>query len=643
MTARTRRHSLLVVDDERQILESVQSLFRRSYDVITAGSGQAGLEVLAGTPPDLILTDQMMPDMPGDAFLKLALELAPDSVRLLFTGYADIEAVTRAVNHGKIFGYITKPWNTVELEALVGQAARHFELAEANRILTEELRQANRALEGKVVERTRAVEELEDYSECLLRSLGSGVLVIDMNGVVTSLNPKGTAILEFEAAHVLGKKFDALPALRPFAEELTRSLSLGRPGTYQEARLDGRDDQHRHLGYEVNPVVTRSGERRGSILTFTDISEIRQLQMQLNQSEKLSTIGQLAGGVAHEINNPLGVILGFAQMLMRQPLEEQNLRRVQNIERQALRCKEIVSSLLKFARRPRMETRPVELNALVDETLALMARQFEVEQVKLVKELQPGLPEVQGDPNELEQVFFNLIMNARDALGGPGEIRIQSRFAGGAVEIAVSDTGPGVSQALREKIFDPFFTTKEPGRGTGLGLSVSRGIARRHGGDVVAEAGPGGGGRFVVRLPAGAFSVEPPPPPPPAPTPPAVSLRVLVVDDEEDIRQLCIDYFTEQNEVVAVSNGREAIERLEQESFGLVLLDIMMPELDGLTTLERVRARGITVPIVVMTGRVTDDVMGARERLGIYDILEKPFNITELDRVLAKVHGRPVG
>jgi signal transduction histidine kinase/DNA-binding response OmpR family regulator len=639
MTARTRRHSLLVVDDERQILESVQALFRRSYDVVTALSGQAGLEILAGTPPDLILTDQMMPDMPGDAFLKLALELAPDSVRLLFTGYADIEAVTRAVNHGKIFGYITKPWNTVELEALVGQAARHFELAEANRILTEELRQANRALEGKVVERTRAVEELEDYSECLLRSLGIGVLVVDPSGVVSSLNPKASAILDLEADAATGKRFDSLPALKPFAEELARSLSLGRQGAYQEARLDGRDDQPRHLGYEVNPVVGRASERRGAILTFNDISEIRQLQMQLSQSEKLSTIGQLAGGVAHEINNPLGVILGFAQMLLRQPLEEQNLRRVQNIERQALRCKEIVSSLLKFARRPRMETRPVELNALIDETLALMARQFEVEQVKLVKELQPGLPEVQGDPNELEQVFFNLIMNARDALGGPGEIRLQSRFFNGCVEVSVSDTGPGVSHALREKIFDPFFTTKEPGRGTGLGLSVSRGIARRHGGDVVAESGQGGG-RFVVRLPAGALPCVTPPPPAPAPALPAQGLRVLVVDDEEDIRQLCIDYFTEQNEVVAVSNGREALERLAREPFGLVLLDIMMPELDGLTTLERVRSQGIAVPIVVMTGRVTEDVMEARDRLGIYDILEKPFNITELDRVLERLTGR---
>lgn len=639
------KRTLLVVDDERPILDSLASLFRRSFEVVTAQSGQAGLELLRSRPVHIILSDQRMPDMTGDEFLSQARELAPDSVRILFTGYADIEAVTRAVNRGKIYGYIAKPWQAPDLETLVHQAAQHFELAEANRRLTTALQDSNQLLERKVAERTRELEELEDYRDSLLRSVGWGMLVVDLGGTVKSFNPAAESMLGFAAGNVESRRYTEVPGLAPFTEELARSLLSGNPGEYQETELATAGGSPRYLGYVVNPLVVRTGERKGAIVSFSDITEKRHMELQLNQSEKLSTIGQLAGGVAHEINNPLGVILGFTQILLKHgDMTEANTRRLQNVERQALRCKDIVSSLLKFARRSKMQVQPLSVNHVIEETLALMGRQLEMENVRLERDLAAGLPDIGGDENELEQVFFNLVVNARHALVSSAPerldnlvLRIQSKRAGAWVEVRVSDTGTGIPAPLHEKIFDPFFTTKEPGQGTGLGLSVSRGILRRHGGDLLLESTGPGGTVFLVRLPVPDRPISPiyvePAPIAVAPK----GLRILVVDDEDDIREICADYLGEQNEVKAVASGLAALEELKVRPYGLVLLDVMMPELDGIATLERARQMGVRCPVVIMTGKTDERILAAESRLDVLEILEKPFSISELERVLERV------
>ncbi|MBI3890398.1 MAG: response regulator [Candidatus Wallbacteria bacterium] len=639
------KRTLLVVDDEKPILDSLTSLFRRVYDVVTAPSGLAGLEVLRARTAHIVLSDQRMPDMTGDEFLSRARELAPDSVRILFTGYADVEAVTRAVNRGKIYGYIAKPWNSSDLETLVHQAAQHYELAEANRRLTGELQEMNQQLERKVVARTRELEELEDYKESLLRSLGWGMLVVDLGGTVKSFNPAAEVTLGFTASQAQGHRYTEVPGLAPFFDELARSLATGKAGAYQETETTTPTRHTLYLGFVVNPLVVHSGERKGSIVSFSDITEKRQMEMQLNQTEKLSTIGQLAGGVAHEINNPLGVILGFTQILLKQAgFTDQNVRRLQNVERQALRCKDIVSSLLKFARRSKMQVQPLQVNHVVEETLALMGRQLEMENIRLERDLAPDLPDIGGDENELEQVFFNLIVNARHALAGSAPenqdnlvLTVRSRLADGWVEVRVDDTGPGIPLPMWEKIFDPFFTTKEPGQGTGLGLSVSRGIVKRHGGDLRLEQSSERGSTFLVRLPVPARPISPIFVEPAPHAEAAKGLRILVVDDEEDIREICADYLSEQNEVTAVGSGMKALEALATRDYGLVLLDVMMPELDGIATLERMRKMGVASPVVIMTGKADERIMSAQQRLNILEILEKPFSISELERVLERV------
>ncbi|UCC43492.1 MAG: HAMP domain-containing protein [Candidatus Zixiibacteriota bacterium] len=294
-------------------------------------------------------------------------------------------------------------------------------------------------------------------------------------------------------------------------------------------RLDIRqNDEIGHLARTFNSMIESLQQSREEIEEYNRtleekiVERTRQLedaQAQLIQSEKLSAIGQLAAGVAHELNNPLGGILGYAQFTiekLRKSTSKQGtskeiasfLKYVSDIETQARRCKAIVQNLLKFSRSSRsVDFETVDLNAALEETVSFVEHQFRINQVELEVWLSPDLPNIQGNLGQLQQVFTNLLINALHA-SEPGQtVTMQSRISpavgefGGAVELLVIDKGHGVSPENLKKIFEPFFTTKEVGTGTGLGLSVSYGIIRDHDGEILVSSELGGGTTFTVVLP----------------------------------------------------------------------------------------------------------------------------------------------
>lgn len=228
---------------------------------------------------------------------------------------------------------------------------------------------------------------------------------------------------------------------------------------------------------------------------------MRETQEQLLQSEKLASIGQLAAGVAHEINNPIGVMLGFAQVLLKRVKEDDpTYKPLTTIEREGLRCKRIVQSLLDFARHSKPEPRRVNVNDVIDASLEL-SHQSTRSNIHLIKEYSPNLPPVLADINQLQQVFLNILLNAYDAMSNGGTLRIVTGLVMDRVDIAFSDTGVGIPPENLTRIFDPFFTTKEVGKGTGLGLSISYGIVEQHGGTIEVKSQVGEGSTFTVHLP----------------------------------------------------------------------------------------------------------------------------------------------
>ena len=351
-------------------------------------------------------------------------------------------------------------------------------------------------------------------------------------------------------------------------------MSVPRPLT-QEQRA-----RYFAMASDVSKAIERIDAQRG---------QSRLVQERLLQSEKMSSVGQLVSGVAHELNNPLTGIMGFAQLLLLRDLEEITRRQVETIYAEAERASKIVSNLLTFARRRKAQKEPANLNTLVERVLELRNYDLRVRNINTELDLDAALPETMADANQIQQVFLNIIINAEQAMrgdggeGAEGTLRIRSSISDGNVVVAFHDSGPGMSAETLRRIFDPFFTTKEAGEGTGLGLTISYGIIDDHGGRIWAESEQGRGTTFVIELPivAGVASV----PRRAAETAPAEAVerrRILVVDDEESIQQLLTGVLEmDGHDVQVANNGREALDRVEREPFDLIITDIKMPVMGG--------------------------------------------------------------
>lgn len=241
------------------------------------------------------------------------------------------------------------------------------------------------------------------------------------------------------------------------------------------------------------------------VLHYRDITEETRLQNEVIQQEKMAAIGILAGGVAHEINNPLGGILAFTQLMKRDALGNDALvKDLEEVERAAVRCKKIVADLLDFSRMSKdREMRSVDINMLIEKVFPFVQREIKSMNVELVFDAAAGLPMVSGIPDRLQQVFLNLMTNACHAMPKGGILSVKTRRGKDkkSVEVCVRDTGIGIPNEIRDRVFDPFFTTKEPGRGTGLGLSISYRIVKEFGGEISFDDAAGGGTEFIVKLP----------------------------------------------------------------------------------------------------------------------------------------------
>ncbi len=307
--------------------------------------------------------------------------------------------------------------------------------------------------------------------------------------------------------------------------------------------------------------------------------DLRRTQEQLLQSEKMSAMGQLISGVAHELNNPLTAILGYAELLEGEPLSERARDFTSKLGKQAQRTQRLVQNLLSFSRQRKPEKKLVDVRSVLEDTLDLRDYDLKLNNISVVKEFDKDLPAVLGDRHQIEQVFLNIINNAVDAIlekGRGGKLRVSIRQLDGRICAEFHDSGPGIREPKR--VFDPFYTTKGVGKGTGLGLSICYGIVKEHGGEIDARNHSEGGASFRVLFPASSELVAFPPPPPPELIEQPLQGRVLVVDDEDAVREFEREALISAGaSVVAASNGEEALAHLECDHFDAVILDTSMP------------------------------------------------------------------
>lgn len=517
------------------------------------------------------------------------------------------------------------------------------------------------------IENARLYSEVK-HSEVRYRDLFANaydlIFTLDRQLRIQSINKVGATLTGYAEAQLLGRPLHEIAVAEAWeaAEHRFADLLIGNPIAPFELQLRRRDDDR--LVLEVSArLLSEQGGHEGIHCIARNLTERRRLEEQLIHSEKLSAIGQLVAGVAHELNNPLTSISGYTQLMLRDTGLRDDVRDdLKHINTQAERAARIVQNLLVFAREHRPERSTVNLNEVFRNTLSLRAYQLRVDNITVVTELDPELPTTIADPFQLQQVILNLINNAHHAIterGGPGVLTLRTYVASppaGDVPakpmlvIEVRDTGVGIAARDLNRIFDPFYTTKPVGQGTGLGLSICFGIVQEHGGRIWAESELGSGTTVLVALPllhdapgaagglldpADAREAEVIP-----------RCRVLVVDDEEPVARLLARLLRQLgHDPIIADSGAMAIERLKREPFDLVLSDVKMPGMSGFELHQNIRQLNpdLASRVIFVTGDLLSAATQARIAQTGNPYIAKPFAIERLETLLrALLVQRPV-
>jgi len=491
------------------------------------------------------------------------------------------------------------------------------------------------------------VVESKQSLESLISSSPDAIVTTDEHGIITFYSEGAEQIHAFEARECLGQP--ASSYYRGGKEEARKVMDMLR----REEKVQGYETEFVRKGGSVVPISLSAsllrddkGQIMGTVGIGRDITRQKILQSQLLQAEKLSAIGHMIAGVAHELNNPLTTVMGYSELLQASDVDDQTKEDLQRIHQDARRAQRIVENLLAFARQKKPQKGMVDINEILERTLDLRRYQFTVDNVRVVKELEGNLPWILADGYQLQQVFLKILNNAYQAMvqapgGGTLIVRTERRAsrdqAGDVIRITFADDGPGIRAELMDRIFDPFFTTKDVGLGAGLGLSISFGIIQEHKGRIWAESEIGQGATFFVELPVERWHPKMIEMPLEKRLETPTSKRILVVDDEETVAEVIARALAKQGHVVdAVLSAGAALEKLTNNDYDLIVSDIRMPGLSGKQLYEQIKefSPSLAQHIIFTTGDTinppTEQFL--QETKNAYIV--KPFQLNELQKLI---------
>ncbi|MBI4803525.1 MAG: response regulator [Elusimicrobia bacterium] len=512
--------NILVVDDEAPVSEMISAaLSDQGYKVSIAFNGEECVKKISGDKFDLVILDIMMPGMDGIAALGEIKKLDPEVEVIMATGHGTMGTAIQSMRKGA-FDYLHKPFEIKELVAVVEKALEKRKFNDITKAIFSTIK--SEELLRIIIDSAVRILKADEALLVLLDAAGQPYIAVSegLNG-----EPRKTSRLA-ASSRILERLADDKGASVVLIEDPRKDAQFAdieHIGEVKFALLLPLIEDNRLIGLininrmQLDEYFNENDLQRAKIfaslvsLALRNANLYKQLQetqSQLIQAEKMSALGQLAGGLAHEINNPLSGILGLTQLVLEKAdAGAQSCQDLKDIEKAVFRCKKIISSLLSFARQEKTRLEPVNINEVIEETLVLCARQMELKHITIVKEFGPELPPVNGDFQQLMQVFLNLFTNARDAMPDGGAITIRTQLSAPAPDkkellaVSLADTGAGIPPEILDRVFDPFFTTKPAGKGTGLGLSVCLGIINKHNGAILAKSEPGKGSVFTLYLP----------------------------------------------------------------------------------------------------------------------------------------------
>src|SRR3989475_11863336 len=502
-------------------------------------------------------------------------------------------------------------------------------------------------------EMERRLHQQQEFARRLVDNFPDLILVLDAASHYTFVSPRCKEVLGYDVEDTRQMEFGG----RTHPEDLPAVLSLYKDiiagkqiFASLEIRVRHKQGEWRRIRFNFSPLSDEKGNIEGVVLSGRDVTDLKRLEEQLIQAEKLAAMGQMLAGVAHELNNPLTAILGVTELLRERPgADESTSRQLELTHRQARRAARIVQNLLEFSRPASPQKKPLDLNNILDRTLQLHEHSLRRNNIEVDFRLPAELPGVVGDANQLIQIFLNLITNAEQAIRevrDSGRIQIRAGRIGNQLTITVQDDGVGIRPEALQRIFDPFYTTKRPGGGTGLGLSICMSIIREHGGNIEAETLPAGGSALTVYLPVASGDHLGSTAPPLDTGVATKTVRatadllkgraVLVLDDEESLRMLLQEGLSAQGlRVDGAATTEEALAHLGRSSYDVFLCDLHLSSggytVDGREAASRIlEAAGKQKPLLVyMTGDLLESTPGAAG--GNEPIcLQKPFRISDV-------------
>ena len=491
----------------------------------------------------------------------------------------------------------------------------------------------------------RRLREEQEFVRRLIACFPDIIVVLDTHGRYTFASPRVQEFLGYGSEEYIGENLEARPHPedRETVIQFFRSLISGKRAFGSvEYRTRHKDGRWRTFRANASPLTDAEGKVIGVVASARDVTESKRLEQQLLQSEKLAAIGQMVSGVAHELNNPLTAILGVSDLLHEHATDDTSRRHIALVQKQARKAAELVQGLLTFSQPSRLKSQQVRLEDMIARALELQRDSLAARNITVDFQMEDGLPLIAADPNHMVQVFVNLFTNAEQAIASArdhGRMVIRVRESEQKLQVVIDDDGPGITPDIRSKVFDPFFTTHRASGGAGLGLTICLVIVKDHGGTIEALPSPEGGARFRILLPASEPAVSSPKSPRAVRGNGLKDCSILVVDDEEAIRELIKEGLGARAALIdAVSTAEEAWNRLSSRAYDVVLCDFNLGDMSGTELFERVGSRaGQKNPrFLFMTGELLDSAQIAALEKKDSGALQKPFQLAELVAALEK-------
>jgi two-component system, cell cycle sensor histidine kinase and response regulator CckA len=622
---------LLIVDDEKDFVLSLADVLESyGYIVEKAHSEKSALEKIKEFKAEVVLLDVRLGKENGINLIYQLKEQLPKLLPIVMTAYATADTAIEALQEGA-YDYLRKPLNPMDLLAKLD---RCFE----------------------VLQLEKEKKTAEEHYRLLIDTMNDGLGIQDLEARFTYVNNKLCEMTGFSRDELIGKPITDLldeTNKKYYYENTGKTKNAG----FKRHELDLLKKDGSFFPATISPQTLKDtdGRLKGYFAVIVDISKRKQdeearikMESQLQQAQKMESIGTLAGGISHDFNNSLQAILGYTQMLL---IETENMgsihSRLLQIEKAAKRAGELTQQLLAFSRKVESRLRPIDLNQEVKQIGSLLQRTI-LKMINIELNLGGNLKIINADPSQVEQMLMNLAINARDAMGEEGRITIKtenrtvdkeyckSQFGlvpGDYVLLTFSDTGHGMGQETLERIFEPFFTTKEPGKGTGLGLPMVYGLVKKHNGHIECNSRPGEGTAFKIFFPAITEAVQEMSEQEEKKPIPGGKESILIIDDEALVRELAEHMLTNFGYTVLTASGGESglrIYRDKKDVISLIVLDMIMPGMGGMRCLEELLKIKQDAKIIIASGYSPE---GNRKNImdsGAKGFINKPFNVREM-------------